>query len=677
MADAPKTPDPNEPPDNASALASYFNNEQERAAVVSLEDARRRREEEARTATGNGGKAPPPPADDASDDDPAPSRKKKGGGKPFKPLPADCPVTCLGVDGSTYYFIDALGQFVPKEAGELGQNGVDDLFKAKHAQRWADEHFPRVNQHGDINGIDRDRLKRALVAACGEASTGGTFEPMQRVRGVGAWRDDASRLMWHMGDAIVSWEEEGRERSQSPGQIGELVYPMGARQPRPLSRSEAIASTWDPAAGTWSGPAGELLQLYRRWQWARGELDARLHLGFTGCAIVSGALQWRPSEWFTGDYSNGKSELQRVTYTAMGGAQRCVVQSDDASGAGIWQRLGFRALPVAIDELEADAENRKRTAIVELMRRAASKGTITRGGADHKAVEFTVTSCFMFSSILRLPLPPQDLSRLLLMELQPLQGGSGRFRWDAARVGVIGQAFRRRIIDAWSRWDELMAPWWDYLSSNIGNRSADVFGTVLAMQHALLFDTVATEDDVEELAQPLVPDIKKLLEAAGRDHDQMLGKLGSSLIEPWDKGQRYTVRQLAAIAAQLRPLELDEARRDHDERTLLPAEITPDKAQDGLIRIGLRVVRPRVAGRERSPHLAIAMSANGLERIFHGTRWQAGVWVQAAKRVPGAFDAKQRIDAGPQWCVCVPIGALLGEVKEEEDKCELTFTPRK
>jgi hypothetical protein len=103
---------------------------------------------------------------------------------------------------------------------------------------------------------------------------------------------------------------------------------------------------------------------------------------------------------------------------------------------------------------------------------------------------------------------------------------------------------------------------------------------------------------------------------------------------------------------------------DRDDRALLPAEITPDKAQDELIRVRLRVVRPRIEGRPRSPHLAIAMSAAGLERIFHATRWQAGVWVQAARRMPGAFDAKQRIDAGPQWCVCVLVAMLLGEAAD-------------
>lgn len=673
MTDAPKDPNPSTPPDNAAALAGFFASQEEQASVVSLEEARRAREEAAslqrteslRQAAGGGGRTPPPPADGGEEEEGAPRGRKRKGGKPFKPLPSDCPVIPLGTDGSTYYFIDSLGQFIAKEAAELGQNGIDDLFKTKLAQRWADANYPRLSQHGTLQGIDRDLLKRALIAACGEASSGGTFEPMQRVRGVGAWRDDDGRLVWHMGDQVVTWDTDGMARPRDPGMIGELVYPMGARQPRPLPVGDAPASTWNHADDSWTGAAGELLMLFRRWNWSRGELDARLHLGFTACAIASGALQWRPSEWFTGDWSNGKSELQRMSYTAMGGARRSVVQSDDASGAGIWQRLGFRSLPVAIDELEADVDNRRRNAVVELMRRAASKGTLLRGGSDHKSVEFTVTSCFMFSSILRLPLPPQDLSRLILLELQPLAGGRGRFRWDEARVGVIGQAFRRRVIDAWPRWDELMAPWWDYLSANIGNRSADVFGTVLAMQHAMLHDGPADPSDVEELASPLVPDIKRLMEAAGRDHDQMLGKLGSSLIEPWDKGQRYTVRQLAAIAADLRPTEMEQKQLDRDERTLLPSEITPDKAQDGLMRVGLRVVRPRLDDRPRTPHMAIAVSHAGLDRIFAGTRWQGGVWVQAAKRVPGAFDSKQRIDAGPQWCVCVPIAALLGEPEPE------------
>ena len=47
-----------------------------------------------------------------------------------------------------------------------------------------------------------------------------------------------------------------------------------------------------------------------------------------------------------------------------------------------------------------------------------------RGGQDHTAHEFTLASCFQFSSISIPPLEPQDRRRLGILELRPFPVGA-------------------------------------------------------------------------------------------------------------------------------------------------------------------------------------------------------------------------------------------------------------
>ena len=125
-------------------------------------------------------------------------------------------------------------------------------------------------------------------------------------------------------------------------------------------------------------------------------IDARLLLGWIGSAMMGAYLNYRPLAWITGDSKTGKSTLQELLGWVLGGA---LLQSPDASEAAVRQVLGQQSLPVAIDEAEAEEDNRKLLALVKLARIAASaSGDIMRGGQDHQGHQFQAKTCFLFSS---------------------------------------------------------------------------------------------------------------------------------------------------------------------------------------------------------------------------------------------------------------------------------------
>jgi hypothetical protein len=562
-------------------------------------------------------------------------------------LGESCPVRPLGVNGSEYYFLDAIDQLVVKHADKLSQNGVDDLFKHSNAQRWADANFGRKGEGGVINGIDRDLLKRALIASCGDLSMTGVFDPSGRVRGDGGWKDELGRLVFHCGDVILVADKDGRLHERRPGIHDHLIYPKGSRQLRPASLEDAIAGP--------KGPGQELLTLLETWPWLGGKLDALLSLGWQTLAPVGGAMRWRPAIWTTGDAGSGKSTLLDAMFAVQGG-RTGMLKAANATGAGIWQALQFRSLPVLLDEVEAGKNNAQKEQLLDLMKISASGDVLRRGGGDHKAVEFSAFSPFHFTSINTLPLEPEHVSRMALLQLGELPKGLPRPRIDATRLGKIGSALRRRVTMAWPQWEEHLAPWWEPIAKEFTARTADTFGFLLAMANIALYDDIAHPDVVEETIAPLLPRLRELQTISGRDHERMLSHLGTWQLEPWDRGRKHTVRALVYWASSRRRTDLvgGEAER-HGE------EIFQQKAAAALRQHGLAVIRSRREGQEGKEELAIAFRHSALSRIFNGTKWQDGVWRQSATRTPGAETRKVRIEAGAEGAVLVPIAAMLGE----------------
>lgn len=534
-------------------------------------------------------------------------KAKRPRGKKPEPIAADhetWPVTALGVRGDLYYFLDAMGQLRAMKASEFGRLGLMGLWG--HKNHILETVWPRYGRGGAVTGAEYNNAASAHISA---AASKGVWDVFGRTRGSGAWADEDGRLILHCGNAVWSGE-----KWNDPGLLGGYVYPADKTFLRP----------WESkVSGGTKGPAQALLEIISTWNWKRGEFDARLLLGWIGAAMLGGAIQWRPVVYITGGRGTGKSTLQRLLSLIFDGA---LIAVSDSSAAGIWQKLGHSTLPVTLDEVEAEEDGRRGQSLLKLARQAASGGIVLRGGSDHGASEFTVRSCFLFSSILIPPLQPQDRSRIAVLELGEL-AHRAELDLDAKRMRELGRRLMRRLVDGWGRWDDTREQYCTALAA-VGHsaRGADVFGTLLAAADLLLDDAPPHSDIVEEIAKQF--DVTTLAEAENdvREEEQCLQYLLTKSIPLDGAGERRSVGEWVRRAAGISPIGVDS----------IEAKDIAIGAQQMLCRHGCKVVEEGV-----DQYLAVASGHALLQTLFSGTHWagrsgSVGVWTQALRRLPGA-----------------------------------------
>ncbi|MEO0681133.1 MAG: hypothetical protein AAF192_12040 [Pseudomonadota bacterium] len=540
--------------------------------------------------------------------DPGPDAPVDGRGQGAAPPPADgpqrvpgeiwpdCPVQALGVEGKVHWFLDALGQLqgettLQKDRISALFGGRDDLLRRHFASYGRDGHT--------VTGWSQEKARSRLHLACHENRV---WSASQRVRGAGAWTDPDGELVFHCGDRLLIGG-----RKTNPGKVDGYVYPTRPSQPRPAK---------DPNPDH----VAELVAILATWRWTRGDIDARLLLGWIGCAIISGALEWRPMMWVSGDKSTGKSTLQSVIRGVIGG-EGAMISTANTTAAGIYQQLGHDALPVAIDEFEPSADGRtdRSRGIIELARQAASGSVAYRGGADHTGTQFALRSCFLFSSILVPPLLDQDISRIALLELMPLQRGAPPPNPTPRTLGRIGASLRAIIIREWPRWNATLEGYRRALTG-VGHaaRGADQFGTLLAMADLLSEDDAdASREDgwAAKITAESIQDTAEML----ADWQRCAAWLMAQQPDAWRNGQRWTVAQLVRRVARL-------------------SEDGPEieAAKQALDGVGIKV-----KGERSTARLAIATNHAQLARLFAETHWatgpgMTGVWAQSLRRAPDA-----------------------------------------
>lgn len=568
-------------------------------------------------------------AEDPPNPDPAGPKDPKGKGK--NALPDGCPVEALGLEDDVNYYLDSNRQLRTMPSKEHSRLGVLHLF-GKHVELLY-EFWPRYDKDGKLTGWRPEKAAEALVAACSQR---GVWNALERVRGVGTWLGEEGELLMHAGDKV--WQGPTRKhkagRWVEPGAINKHVYPAYAEQPRQAQLR---------VVGGPNGPAGTLLTMLKTWRWRREEIDAQLMLGWICAAIIGGAIHWRPMAWLTGDRATGKSTLHEL----LRGLLPTIISVSDATGAGIWQRLGHASVPVAIDELEADEDNRRAGNIIKLARQAASGGVVLRGGADHHGTAFTARSCFLFSSILIPPMLGQDRSRMAILDLEPLQRpGDTELRkppsLEPAKMASLGAELRRRLLDGWPRWATTLELYRQALAkAGHGGRGADQFGTLLAAADLALSDTVPTSDELELWADRLAPSMVSD-QADDADHERCVAHLVTSPVDVFRGGARQVLNHWLQVAAGY-----------------LQGENVAD-ADTVLQTYGLKL-----AELDGARWVAVANAHQGLAQLFAGTHWAgrsgtAGVWVQAMRRVPGA-KAHTGLRFGGLFarCTLVPLDAMV------------------
>lgn len=546
--------------------------------------------------------------------------------KKNKFLPEGCPVIPLGTKKGVYYYIDALGQFRELKDKEHARLILSGLLGSNI--EFATKKYPKKTEDGFVTGWKPDEFGKDLMAEC---AAKGVWEPFERVRGAGCWLDDDGELVIHCGTELLTKGE-----ASNPGVCGPYVYPSEPARQKP----------WEDAVKP--REIEPLYDLLKTWSWRRSAIDPMLLLGWIGAAFVGGALKWRPLMWLSGDRGTGKSTLQDVINCVFNNS---ILSVSDPTPAAIFQKIGFSSLPVALDEMEPEADSKKVQSIIKLARQACSGGVILRGSAEGNASEFKARNCYLFSSILVPALLPQDRSRMAILELDRIRGP--QIRYERKNLAMIGRKIFRRMIDNRENFkinlERLFAGFTDL---GFDSRGCDQFGTLIAAAQVLLFDYPMTSDDVAEICESM----KEVIEAEKFDNDsnhiQCRDHLLTSVLDTYKDGRKRSVGDWIAQAAG----------RDNTNK----AE-DPDNAHKVLAALGLKV-EDEVIGDVKMKCLLIATKHQGLEKIYDKTDWAGGVWTQAFRRFTAAQAYNTRRFGGvASKCTLVPLDEILGADDHNND----------
>ncbi|MEO0859218.1 MAG: hypothetical protein AAFY65_01295 [Pseudomonadota bacterium] len=571
----------------------------------------------------------PPPEQTAPDPD-GPGRSWD---RPYGEIFDGSPVRALGVEADHSYYLDTLGQL--RRCSNHTAQAILSIF-GKQLGLLCHE-FPSFDKNGEAvaGKFNSQRASMAMIQACGER---GLFNPDRAIRGPGAWCDSDGNLIYHAGEEILidgEWHP--------PGFHDGKLYPASPPIPRPAQGQPN------------RDPAEVLLDMLGTWNWRRPDIDPQLMLGTITSQMVGGALEWRPVTWLTGDAATGKSTLQKLLSYVHGGEDG-LLQAADATGAAIRTILKQSSRPVALDEFEPDPDNpAKNKAVIELARQAASGAQVIRGSSDQKGHQFNLYSCFLFSSILIPHMPAQDLSRLITLNLDKIEGGTPP-KLDPRALRSLGAHLKRRLIDAWPTWSERLELWRGALAeAGHAGRGADNYGTTLAAADAVLMpDDLPTPDRLNAWARKMVTAIQDDgSEDSGSNAENMVLHLVGQELDPWRRGQRYSVADFIMAAAGMpdAPSALQADQANYEDPVAKAKE-----ANRVLARYGLRVRGYRDTAQLFFPRKALPSLCD----LFEGSEWAKGVWFQAAERLPKADRVSLTLSGVSTRGVYVPLTTIPG-----------------
>ena len=513
-----------------------------------------------------------------------------------------CPVTPLGSNQGTYFYLSAKGEFRHLSYRNHSDAGIASLFDDRIGWLW--DRYPKWGRGDEPKKVGwlTNAAREYLFKACARR---GFFAPDRALRGPGAWRTaDGQGLIVHCGDVLILGG-----RSKPTGTILDgVIYPAGPAEARPAKKA---ASAEDAAA---------LLRFLSSWSWLRPAHAPRILLGWTAAAMIAGALTWRPHVQLTGGVGTGKSSLDRLIKGLLGSLPLHVSAPTEAS---VRQALAGSARPVLVDEMETEDLVRARR-VVELSRLGSTDGQapVTRGSPEGRVTQWPIRACFLFSAILHIRFRPQDLSRICILELAELaDGGRPKDEVDADVDGhaKTGAALRRRMIDGWDRLQPNIRRYAAEIGRRgHGSRTADQMATILGCAEVLLRDDVVPVDAAAEIVEAFseLDELRARPEEA--DHAECLTWLLSASVPTGSDKRMRTIGELIERS------EGNERSEDTDE----------------LRRHGVTI---RVSGRTGLTCVIVAANHRGLEAIYNGSRWASGTWFVALKRVPEAWTERDMV----------------------------------
>lgn len=571
-------------------------------------------------------------------DDPDPNVERNGikpgrwPGFPHSNMPPDCPVTVVGYDGEETYLVSATGQFFAVKKFE--QETILKLFAPYvNYLHWSWPGWTGKTATDPETGepLPRKvvRLERNQAVACiiNEGRKRGLFDPVQRHRGRGGWRDETGNMLWHDGQHV--WTSQNNIlKAAKPGMYEGFLYTAQAK----------TISPWQTSVRREESPAQRILGDLKTWNWERPYIDPLLVLGWIGCALMGAALDVRPPIFTTGGAGVGKSTMQDLIKHVLRGV---VFSSADTTAAGVYQTLRQDVLPMMVDELENKPGTSKSQSIIELARIAYSGDDMNRGGADGVPSTYKMRSGFMFSAINPPPLEVQDKSRMAILNLRRLDEGNTKTRMKPKVFPEDGRMLLRQVLDGFHEFSRLKQDYWELLhAQGFDSRQMDTYGTLLASAQLLVgeeaFEDVGLDVTDHRRLGEIIAAATKLDRAEQLDNwHQCVNYLLQSTLDMHRGGERLTVGRCIE--------ELEDPNSGGDTISL-----TQVQKRLGSAGLGLR--------RRNDPCIGFGLAVPGsnpqLLKVFEGTKWESGTWTTALKQGPPHI-VKRGADIGNKGVVSI------------------------
>lgn len=512
------------------------------------------------------------------------------------------PFRLLGYDKGNYFYL-------PKSSNQLVSLTANEhrelqLLQLAPMNFW-EGFFPSEK------GCDWKAAANALIQL---SHARGIFSA-RKIRGRGAWIDE-SRVVYHLGDKLrVDGNNVEVHELDS-----KFVYEL----------SQTISCPTQPPA--LNADAAKLIELCVEMPW-RNPLSAKFFAGWLVLAPIAGVLNWRPHIWLNGPSGTGKSWILYNVLQPLIGDSALNVQSVSTE-AGIRQVLGTDSLPVIFDEAESEdkAGQLRIQKILELARGASSESgsSIVKGSAGGGAIEYSIRTCFCFSSIGVGATQRSDLSRITPLELQKRADGKAQFeRLKALRSVTTANplwcdSIRSRSLHNANTIRHNAIVFAAAVASHLGDqRVGDQLGALLAGAYSLTSTNIATP---EFAAQWVANQDWQNFESVDIDKDEY--------------------RALSVLCDHLIKLDGD------TNKTLAVSELIKqtingeEDARAALIRHGIKLTHE---------YVSVSNSHSAIARIFKETPW-AGKWKDQFSRIDGATADRERYNGIQQRVIRIPIG---------------------
>lgn len=527
------------------------------------------------------------------------------------------PFRCLGYLSGVYYYYSRGEQAVV--ALGSGSHGKKSLYRLAPHCYWVGNYPTTKN-----NDFDENSAASALMGTCQRA---GIFS-INRVRGRGVWMNGQS-LVIHYGDKVSI---DGTEYLPflTPGRhVYELSEALGFQRCEPLPDNEGAVFP----------------ELVKRLRWEAPE-QAIWFSGWMVCALIGGALPWRPHIWLTGGAQSGKTTLSGIIKKIL--RNNCLYIKSVSTEAGIRQTLKADCLSVVMDEAEREDSNShsRIQSILTLARQASSDddSRIVKGTPLGTALNFQIRSPFCLSSINSSLIQTADKSRFTNIELSGRKlGGDEYAAWKNSMDALLNegyvQAFYQRIFSMVPIIIENAKTFARAIEIKTGDRRlGDQYGALLAGYKAF-YETKALSDDEAKWEIEVLEFATEKENASGlNDQHSLLNKIMQHVLRvPKDKGfEQLSIAEMC--------------------QRVYKTQDTYDECKLALGNIGIKVI---------GAEIAIANDNDNLADILKASRWPHN-WQQTLKRLTFATATTKPVYFSPG---CKPKAVLLpvAQVIFEED----------